>query len=250
MSVLITGIFAYLQTNLADQAKDRELQVAAGQKEREAMVAASQKDHDVAVAWQHDFFQFMKDNDAVIFGDDAKQRLVKRRMVLATFPPPIVEQLVHALRADTQSVEEQALLDDVAPPSPPVAGGSPPATTAPASALAPSTAPRIYIQYSEPNDLSTVEDLRTALSDAYAVPAAELVRTTGLRTAEVRHYTKDDLPAAEKIRDRVNEYFRDKKSPLGAKTMSLEGKYKNLPHNTFELWLPPLSTPIADAGAH
>jgi hypothetical protein len=248
VGLIATGAFGFFQNQLANVQKDREL-----------ALAERQKEHDQLVAWQHDFSQYMKDNDAVIFGDDPKARLIKRRAILATFPPEIVGQLVHTLRSDTLSVEEQALLDDSSPelaenadagvvvvPAHTSSAVAPapasPAHAAPALAATAGKA-AVYIQYASAGDLGEVDDIRDALSATYNVRGLEMTDKVTVPVPEVRHFSRDDEDknTALAIRDVLNQYFSSHHQNVKARTTALAGRYRNLAQNTFQIVLPVLT---------
>jgi hypothetical protein len=245
VGLIATGAFGYFQNQLANVQKDREL-----------ALAERQKEHDQLVAWQHDFSQYMKDNDAVIFGDDPKARLIKRQTILATFPPEVVGQLVHTLRSDTLSVEEQALLDDSAPePAENADAGvaAAPAHVSPATGAAPAVASpataatagkaAVYIQYASAGDLGEVDDIRDALGATYNVRGIEVAEKVTVPVPEVRHFSRDDddKNTAVAIRDILNQYFSSHHQNVKARTATLAGRYRNLARNTFQIVLPVLN---------
>jgi len=83
--------------------------------EKELALAEKQRLRDIENAWQRDFFNFVKDNDAVLFGPPSEARLTKRRMVVATFPPHVIKRLARSLEETALSAEELAILQQAAP---------------------------------------------------------------------------------------------------------------------------------------
>lgn len=249
-SALVAAILSFSQSNLADKQKQRELELANAQKLRELELADKEKLRDSMNAWQRDFFAFMKDNADAIFGDNAALRLVKRRMVLATFPPEVVAQLVHSL--EPKSVDELALLgSDTAlaaaalPPSSTAVVAQPqaPRSLPTAQVLAPRSKPQLFVQYGFTDDVNTLNGLTESLSDIVEIPGKEWIASAELmKTVEVRYYREDDRAQAEVVQKRVEQYLQKLGIATPVRLASLEGRYKNLPPKTFEVWFPRLAT--------
>jgi hypothetical protein len=218
--------------------KLKEAEVAQTNKTKEIELAKEQRERDLATAWQRDFYAYMKENYQFIFDPNSADGSAKRRMLLATFPADIIAQLRNSL--SPSSAEEVELLEIASPTTRPAS-----AATSVASPPQPSPRPAgnndeatVYMQYLQAADADLANQVLTALgNEKFKTPGKQLVNTSGSEKAEIRYYRTEDRQTAERIGKVVQSVV------TGTPTIrSLEGRYKHLPRNTFEVWLPKVAT--------
>lgn len=262
-TILISGVQVWTTV----VSRDKELELAQLQRQRE-----------MDNGWRKDFFEYLKENDEAIFGEDPKKRVLKRNVLVAAFPEDLVGHIRTALADSAGSAGELSLV------AAPLAGTARGATTGASrsDSLRPLASiywgedvggrdqvwpdaglkddarlvdavtkrlkasldmrTRVFIHYTEARDKAVAQSLALELEEGgHSVPRLQLLSEGASKSGDVRYFQPEDEPLALDVRDRLRKVLAEKGLSVGGeiRVLKLDG-YANVPRRVLEVWIPAL----------